>query len=316
MKFTDVLSYPIIFLAMILLLTYCTKEDSEKVSKEDLTLKMIDGINADSLKADVIWLQNMGARFSLADNHRDVALKIKKKFQDIGYANAVLDSFNVVKTFRSVTYEQINYNVIASIEGTDYPDSVCIMGGHYDDILSTSDLTVVPGANDNASGTSAVLEVARVMKKNKYRPKSTIMFIAFGAEEIGLLGSNDFAANPDDFSQKIRFMLNSDMIAYETSSVASDWYLNILDYNNSHSLRIEAEEICRNHTLLNTFNNNTDNARSDSYPFFTNGYKALFFFSGDGDPNYHSLNDVVSNCNFGYCTEVVKLQCALLANKN
>lgn len=301
---------------MIFTLTTCKKEVSEQEIREAVIKTLLRDINADSIKNDVVWLQNMGARFSLADNHRDVAMKIKKKFQDLGYANAVLDSFNVVKTFRSVVYEQINYNVIASIEGTDYPDSACIMGAHYDDILSTSDLTVVPGANDNASGTSAVLEVARVMKKNKYKPKSTIMFIAFGAEEIGLLGSKDFATNPDDFSQKIRFMLNSDMIAYETSSLATEWYLNILDYNNSHSLRNEAEEICNTYTLLSPFNDNTNNASSDSYPFFTNGYKALFFFSGDADPNYHSLNDLVSNCNFGYCTEVVKLQCALLANKN
>ncbi len=68
------------------------------------------------------------SRFSLAGNHRDVALKIKKKFQDLGYTNAVLDSFNVVKTFRNVVYEQMNYNVIASIEGTDYPDSAMRRG--------------------------------------------------------------------------------------------------------------------------------------------------------------------------------------------
>ncbi len=191
------------------------------------------------------------------------------------------------------------------------------MGGHYDDILSTSDLTVVPGANDNASGTAAVLEVARVMKKNKYKPKSTIMFIAFGAEEIGLLGSSGFCDHIlNGFSERVRFMLNSDMIAYEASSSAADWFVNIIDYDNSHSLRHEAEAICDKYTVLNYTNDNTYNRQSDSYPFFTNGYKALFFFSGDADPNYHSLNDVVSNCNFGYCTEVVKLQCALLADKN
>jgi len=297
-------------------LTTCKKEASEQEIREAVIKTLLRDINADSIKNDVVWLQNMGARFSLANNHSNIALKIKKKFQDLGYTNAVLDSFNVVKTFRSILYEQMNYNVIASIEGTDYPDSACIMGAHYDDILSASDLTVVPGANDNASGTSAVIEVARVMKKNKYKPKSTIIFIAFGAEEIGLLGSRDFAGYPNGFSGKVRFMLNSDMIAYETSSTSSDWFVNIMDYNNSHSLRHEAEEICDKYTLLNYTNDNTYNKQSDSYPFFTNGYKALFFFSGDPDPNYHTLNDLVSNCNFGYCTEVVKLQCALLANKN
>ncbi|MCU0462025.1 MAG: M20/M25/M40 family metallo-hydrolase [Bacteroidales bacterium] len=239
-----------------------------------------------------------------------------KKFQDIGYDNACLDSFNITKTFRGAYYAQVQYNVIASIEGSDYPDSACVVGGHYDNILSTSDLTIIPGANDNASGTAAVLEIARVMKKNNFRPKSTIMFIAFGAEETGLLGSSDFASNPNGFSQKIRFMLNSDMIAYEPSVSDANWYVNILDYDNSHTLRHDADVLSARYTLLSTVNDNTNNTRSDSYPFFVNGYRALFFFSYDIAPNYHTVNDVASECNFNYCREIVKLECALLADKN
>lgn len=300
----------------LILLTTCKKEGSEEELKEIVIRTLLQDISADSISNDVLWLQNMGSRFCLADNHRDVALKIRKKFRDMGYSDAELDSFWVVKTFRNVMYEQMQYNVIASIEGTDYPDSACVVGGHYDDILTTTDLTVVPGANDNASGTAAVLEIARVMKENDYKPESTIIFIAFGAEEIGLNGSRNFAGNPNGFSGKIRFMLNSDMIAYETSSTSADWFINIMDYDNSHSLRHEAEAICNKYTLLNYTNDNTYNKQSDSYPFFTNGYKALFFFSGDSDPNYHTLNDVAANCNFAYCAEVVKLQCALIADKN
>jgi hypothetical protein len=302
--------------AFLILLTTCKKEESDGELKEAVIRTLLHDISADSIRNDVVWLQNMGSRFCLTGNPRDVALKIRKKFRDIGYTNAELDSFWVVKTFRNVMYEKMQYNVIASLEGTDYPDSVCVVGGHYDDVLKTTDLTVVPGANDNASGTVAVLEIARVLKENKYKPKSTIMFLAFGAEEIGLYGSRDFAGYPNGFSGKVRFMLNSDMIAYETSSTPAEWFINIMDYDNSHSLRLEAEAVCAKYTLLNYTNDNTYNKQSDSYPFFTNGYKALFFFAGDSDPNYHTLNDVAANCNFGYCAEVVKLQCALLVDKN
>ena len=317
MKFADALSYRVIFLAMILLLTYCTKEDSGKVSKEELTLKMIDGINADSLKADVIWLQNMGTRFALNGNRKVVASGIKKRFIQMGYTNTILDSFMINKTYREVVYELWQYNVIAFIQGIKYPDSLCIIGGHYDNILSTGDpFTAVPGANDNASGVAAAMEIARIMKKYSFRPESTIMFIAFGSEEIGLWGSRDFAANPNGFSQKIKFMLNSDMIAYEPETNPETWYVNIIDYDNSHGLRKEAEEICKEHTLLAYINDNTHNKQSDSYPFFTNGYKALFFFSGKADTNYHTLSDVVENCNFEYCREIVRISVALLADKN
>jgi Zn-dependent M28 family amino/carboxypeptidase len=65
---------------------------------------------------------------------------------------------------------------------------------------------VVPGANDNASGVAATLEIARVMKKFNFRPGYTIMFLAFGAEELGLLGSRDFAADPGGYAGRIRFI--------------------------------------------------------------------------------------------------------------
>jgi hypothetical protein len=317
MKFADALSYPIILLAIIFLLTYCTKEDSEKVGKEELALKMINGINADSLEADVIWLQNMGTRFSLSDNHKNVALRIKKRFVQMGYTNTILDSFMINKTYREVVYEQWQYNVIAFIKGTENPDSLCIIGGHYDNILNTGDpFTVVPGANDNASGVAAAMEIARIMKKYSFQPDNTIMFIAFASEEIGLWGSKDFAANPNGFSHKIKFMLNNDMIAYEPGTNPETWYVNIIDYDNSHSLRKDAEEMCTKYTLLGYINDNTHNKQSDSYPFFANGYKALFFLSGKTDTNYHTLNDVVENCNFEYCREIVRISVALLADKN
>jgi hypothetical protein len=317
MKYLNIISWSLTFLIMILLLTNCTKEDQEKLRKEALILKLVNDINADSLKSDVIWLQNMGSRFALADNHRSVALKIKKRFIRMGFSDAEIDSFMVTKTYREIVFEQWNYNIIATISGTQYPDSLCIIGGHYDDILGTGDpFAIVPGANDNASGVAAALEIARVMKKNNFAPENKIMFIAFGAEELGLWGSKDFAANPDGFSQKIKFMLNNDMIAYEPVDDPSGWYVNIIDYDNSHSLRADAEKMCTRYTLLNYRNDNTSGGRSDSYPFFTNGYKSLFFFSDKVDPNYHTLNDLPDNCNFDYCREITRISCALLADKN
>jgi len=317
MKFLNTFYYLLIFPVMILLLTNCTKEDPEKIRKEELMQNMVNAINSDSLKADVIWLQNIGTRFALADNHRSVALKIKKRFLQMGYTDAVLDSFLVNKTYRDVAYEQWQYNVIAQIEGTDYPDSLCIIGGHYDNNLVNGDpFTIVPGANDNASGVAAALEIARVMKNSCFQPENTIMFIAFGSEEIGLWGSKDFAANPNGFSLKIKFILNNDMIAYEPEPDPATWYVNIIDYDNSHTLRTEAEMMCTKYTGLNYKNDNTHNKQSDSYPFFACGYKALFFYSDKIDPNYHTLNDLAENCNFDYCREITRISCALLADKN
>jgi len=315
-----ILNYPVfsaLLFVTVLIIPGCTKEDSEDKKKEELIFSILDDIKADSLEADVTWLQNIGTRFALADNHRNVAVKIKKKFIQMGYSNTRLDSFPVSITFRNIKYDQWQYNVVASIEGTVYPDSLCIIGGHYDNILKSGDpFTLVPGANDNASGVAAVMEIARVMKKESFSPKNSIMFIAFGSEEIGLYGSSNLSSSPEEFSQKIKFMLNNDMIAFEPGTDPSSWYVNIIDYDNSHNLRADAENICSRFTNLNFKNDNKYNQQSDSYPFFINGYKALFFFSDKLDPNYHTLNDVAANCNFSYCREIVKLSCALLADEN
>jgi leucyl aminopeptidase len=309
----------IVFLisGILVLFRGCKKEDHEKARKQAIVQALVNDINADSLEADVIWLQSFGTRFSLAGNHRSVAERIRKRFIKMGFDKAVLDSFYVNKTYRNVTYDQWQYNVIATIEGIVYADSLSVIGAHYDDIVTVGDpFSEAPGANDNASGVASVLEIARVMKKQSFKPQGTIKFIAFGAEEIGLLGSRDFASDPDGFSSKIRFMLNFDMVAYEPGSLPASWQVNIIDYDNSHSLRKEAEQMSVRYTLLQFKNDNTYFKSSDSYPFFTNGYKALFFFSASGDPYYHTSNDLVVNYNFNYCREVVRTGCAVLADKN
>jgi hypothetical protein len=299
------------------LFTGCSKDDSEEERKEALIRKITGEINSDSLKAQVNWLQGMGTRFTLADNRRSVASAIRNRFITMGYNNARLDSFIIVKTYRGISYTQTQYNVIASLGAGSSSDSVCIIGGHYDNILTTGDpFTFVPGANDNASGVAAAIEIARVLKMNDFIPQNEIVFVAFGSEELGLYGSNAFADKAKRTIQKVKLMLNNDMIAYEPSDDRSAWMVNIMDYPNSKYLRKEAESLCLKYTDLKPFNDNKNNAYSDSYPFSLNGFKALFFFSGLMDPAYHSVNDVATNCNFGYCREIVKLNCAILINKN
>jgi hypothetical protein len=302
----------------ISLLSTCKKEeDSEEHLKEVTTLKLLNDINADSLKSSVTWFQGLGTRFALSGNHKSVANKIRNRFTSMGYTDVRIDSFLINKTYQSIYYQQWQYNVIATLSGNVYPDSVCIIGAHYDDNLKSGDpFSIVPGANDNASGVSAALEIARVMKKNNFSPKNTIEFVAFGSEEIGLYGSYAYAADSRQKLKKIMFMLNNDMIAYQTSSNVTDWRVNINDYDNSHTLKTEAGQLCTKYTSLGFINNNTYNKQTDSYPFFLNGYKALYFASVVIDPNYHTLYDVVGNCNFDYCREIVKLCCALLVDKN
>lgn len=99
-------------------------------------------------------------------------------------------------------------NVVARIDGTQR-DKYIIIGAHYDH-LGVEDEEIYPGANDNASGTAALLELARLFTQMNYKPSHTLIFVAFDAEEIGLYGSKDFAErfNADD----VKVMINLDMV--------------------------------------------------------------------------------------------------------
>jgi len=309
--------YTSLLVYLILTSAGCTKEGPVPLRNEALIYQLISEINADSLEAYVNWLQGMGTRFALSEGRKAVASEIAEKFEQFGYADVKLDSFWLERVYRDSLYRQWQYNVIATLSPEGSSDSVSVMGAHYDNILGTGDpFSVVPGANDNASGMAAALEVSRVMKKTGFIPDDTIKFIAFAAEELGLHGSKNFAEKAALRGSMIKFMLNNDMIAYEPDSNKENWNVNIIDYDNSHFLRKEAETLCTKFTSLKSLNDNTYNKQSDSYPFFIYGYKPLFFFSNKMDPDYHSLNDLASNCNFEYCKEITSISCALLVNKN
>lgn len=284
-----------------------------------MTLDLIEDVNADSLESYVTWMQNMGTRFCLSDNRREVAVKIRDKFRSFGYAAAYLDSFLLERAYRDIDYSLWQYNVIARLNGEQYPDSVSVMGAHYDSILGGSEsdpFSAAPGAHDNASGVAAALEVARVMKENDFSPDGSIEFVAFAAEELGLYGSWDYVDKASDSQMKIKMMLNNDMIAYEPSTNMNEWKVNVLNYVNSLNLPDIASRLAAKYTVLDTYTDNTYNKYSDSYQFSIYGYPALFFFKDADDPNYHSLNDIVDNCNFAYCREIVIISAAMLVEKN
>jgi len=309
---------PVILLAVLLVTgTGCNREDPAALAKERLIRKVVSDISTDSIADFVSWLQEMDTRFALAANNRQVANAIKEKFISMGYTDTQLDSFNITKLYNGTNYEKTEYNVIATLEGSSASDSVSIIGAHYDDITSGGNpFDLAPGANDNASGVAVALETARVIRKNSFTPNETIKFIAFGAEEQGLIGSSDYVKKAYARGEKIRFMLNNDMVAYENDPDKSHWRVNILDYPNSLYLRSEAEGICGKFSVLQPYTDDKYSHASDSYSFCLQGYKSIFFFANNIDPNYHSTNDVAVNCNFDYCAEIVKVNSAILLTKN
>ncbi len=108
-------------------------------------------------------------------------------------------------------------NVVATLKGTTAPDRIYVVSGHYDSMCSNPSDGVcdAPGANDDASGTAAVIELARVMSKRKF--DATIVFMAVAGEEQGLLGARYFAEKAKEKKMNIEAMFTNDIIGGVTS---------------------------------------------------------------------------------------------------
>lgn len=302
---------------VLLLVPGCKKnEDTPQPTKESIS-ESVELVRADSLESYVQWLEGMGTRFLLADNHRQVAVKIKQKFIDFGYPETKLDSFALTLDYEGYTYNTWQYNVIATLPGKDYPDSICILGAHYDNnLFSGNRFDFIPGANDNASGVAAMLEIARLMHKMSFESKFSIRFVAFAAEEYGLFGSFDYCEGAVQEDENIVMMLNNDMIAGQVDAGAKPWKVNIADYSNSTSLRKEAEKTCITYTDLESLHDNSVSGRSDSYAFYLYDYKPIYFTQETWDNTYHTVNDLSTACNFEFCREITKISFAFLLEKN
>lgn len=315
MKFRRQLSLlQVLVILLAAFLTGCQKEP--EMTREEFISYLTTQVSSDNLESSVRWLEGMGTRFALAENRRDVAVKIRNRFISMGYFGASLDSFYLEKTIQGVTYKTWQYNVIAPVEGMD-DDSITVVGAHYDSYASgVNPFVTAPGANDNASGVAAMMEIARIFRGSRIRPEHTVVFVAFAAEELGLHGSRYQAEKSAASGEKIIMMINYDMISYIANPSANQWYVNIISYDNSADIRDDAAQMCDEHSTLISYSDNTSNDRSDSYPYYLNGFKALFFHQGDIEGTYHTPGDRVSVCNFEYAKEIVKASCALLADKN
>jgi hypothetical protein len=228
--------------------------------------------------------EDIGPRVAGADSEREAAEYISNEFASLGYDVSVQE-------FEIRGGDQISQNVIATMspEGVEDPEIVYV-GGHYDSVPGS------PGANDNASGTSTVLELARVFQD--FETDKEIRFIAFGAEEIGLVGSYYYVdqLSDDEIDRSLAYY-NLDMVGTNWEP-ASQLYINPVDGDPENLVWQTSEAAAERIGLdedtifLNPF------GRSDHVPFHNAGIDAaLFIWMEPGtaglEPWYHTPQDTI-----------------------
>jgi len=262
-------------------------------------------INVDSVEHYIQSLQDFETRFLLADTRDSVAAWIQDQFEKMGYTDVILDEFWNEATG---TWQK---NVVATIPGTKDTESIYVVGGHHDSYSSGDPFSFAPGADDNASGTTAVLEIARAIMESGYQPEATFKFITFAAEEYGLYGSFDFAEQAYNSGMNIKLMINHDMISHTLSPVSNS-NIDINFYSGWEDFRDLAQNNTEKYTLINPIDGWQNSSGSDSYPFWVYGFPAVYFEEHDFSPYYHSPSDVIENYSIEFCTEVIKASCATL----
>jgi len=214
-------------------------------------------------------------------------------------------------------------NVIGMLEGSDpeLKKETIVFTAHYDHD-GASDTAIFHGADDNGSGTAGVVELARAFAASPARPKRTLLFAIFAAEERGLLGSYYYTAHPLRPLDTTRAVINFDMIGRnETPSPQTDGLmaidqdttneLNLIGTINTPDYREIVEAANKRVGLRLNYKWDADAAlgifqRSDQFPFALHDIPAVWWFTGF-HPDYHQASDTVEKINFGKMEKIVRL---------
>ena len=209
-------------------------------------------------------------------------------------------------------------NVLGYVEGTDKKDELVVVTAHYDHIGSDAEHGVYNGADDDGSGTVAVMEMAEAFAKAKaegHGPRRSMLFMPVSGEEKGLLGSEWYSDHPVFPLANTVADLNIDMIGrVDSVHTSSAPYVYIIGSDRLstelHRINEEANATYTDLVLDNTFNSENDPNRfyyrSDHYNFAKHGIPVIFYFNGVHD-DYHQPGDEVDKIRFDLLEQRARL---------
>jgi hypothetical protein len=241
---------------------------------------LLEEVSGTNLTTTVQHLEDYGTRNCYTPQSVEAQNWIAQQFEDLGLSVEIMD-FQMSGSASD--------NVIATLVGTTYPDEYVICGSHYDSYANGGG---APGADDNASGSAAVIEIARIL--SQYTFDRTIVFCTFSGEEYGLYGSEAYASRCADEGMNIQGYFNLDMIGYLQSG--SPIHTDLIYPSSAQELADFYTDVCA--TYLPDFivgPGALSGGDSDHTSFNNNGYMGIFPFedSDNYSPYIHTPNDLV-----------------------
>lgn len=243
--------------------------------------------------------ESLGVKTTGSNANNNAYNWLKNKYLSFGFAEADIakDSFNY--------NGQTTSNIIVTKTGSKFPNIYIIVCGHYDTITGT-------GTNDNGSGVSVILEVARLLKN--IPTEYSIKFINFSGEEQGLLGSQHYVSsvvNATNPKMNIRLVLNIDEVG-GVKGKTNDTVTCERDESNSPSSNNAAsntftQQLINCVKLYSTLKTNLSYAYASDYmPFQSNGEVITGLFEYNETPYAHTVNDNYANLDPAYIYNIAK----------
>lgn len=257
------------------------------VFNEDIA-EINESLKTEKVKESIELLMAQGTRSARASNPNKPIVA----FMD--HIKKTLVNSKLVYTIDRVEHNRTKQDSIkVRIEGTELSEEVVILGGHIDSTTSFFS-SKAPGADDNASGSSVILETLRVLAESDYKPKRSMEFFWYAGEENGLLGSKEIAKSYKDNNVKVSGVMQLDMVLYPGNG---DTIGLTTDFTNVELTKF-AEDLTGLYVGSPVERFKCGYGCSDHASWHQNGFKAVFPFESTFDSsnkNIHTERDVIDN---------------------
>ena len=347
-------------LALLLLVSSSTTADEKSVNPK--IAKIVEEVNEGRIKAIIAKLVSFETRNTMSaqdDPVRGIGAARQWIFNEFKSYSPRLevkfDKYRVKKQGQRIFKDVDLWNVIAVLPGKKFPETQIIVSAHYDSLnlgtrpagqaagpgneaapvpigerpqLTPADYEKnanlpAPGACDDGSGTSAVMELARVM--SQYEFDKTIVFVAFAGEEQGLVGSNLLAAKSKKENVQIEAVLNNDIIGTDVSgngrmsnnsvSVFSDEAMDSVNQQLARYVREIGQRYIPSFKVDTVFMQDRLGRGGDHTPFQLEGFAAVRISTpNENYQHQHRATDFLENMSVPYTTRVAKMNAAVAAS--
>ncbi len=294
------------------------------IASEDIEKEMLNNkrrIESPSMKLEeaddnmvIVYISKQMAEDIL---QKETIESIKQKISAIRKPLNILVKTKITIKIKNEVEKVGSENVLAYVEGSDLKDQLVVVTAHYDHLGMEGD-KVFNGADDDGSGTVAVIELAKTFEKAKkegHGPRRSMLFMTVAGEEKGLLGSSYYVQNPVYPLKNTVCDLNIDMIGrVDPRHENNPDYIYLIGSDKLssqlHNISETANKTYSNLELDYTYNDEKDRNRfyyrSDHYNFAKNGIPVIFYFNGV-HADYHKETDEVEKINFNKMEKITRL---------